>query len=98
MFQPLLFSFKLTGVSISLFLPPGAFFLYSGLSVLGLLFVMGCLPETQGRRLEEMEALFSGNLCSCSASDRDGDGSRNILYNRVKGSDILSDNDASDME
>uniref|UniRef100_A0A8C7LFD5 Solute carrier family 2 member 13b n=1 Tax=Oncorhynchus kisutch TaxID=8019 RepID=A0A8C7LFD5_ONCKI len=76
----------------------GAFFLYSGLSVLGLLFVMGCLPETQGRRLEEMEALFSGNLCSCSASEGDGDGSRNILYNRVKGSDILSDNDASDME
>ncbi|XP_055789391.1 proton myo-inositol cotransporter-like [Salvelinus fontinalis] len=76
----------------------GAFFLYSGLTVLGLLFVLGCLPETQGRRLEEMEALFSGNLCSCSASDGDGDRSRNILYNRVKGSDILSDNDASDME
>ncbi|CAB1322772.1 unnamed protein product [Coregonus sp. 'balchen'] len=76
----------------------GAFFLYSGLTVLGLLFVLGCLPETQGRRLEEMEALFSGSLCSCGASDGDGDGSRNILYNSVKGSDILSDNDASDME
>ncbi|XP_075993818.1 proton myo-inositol cotransporter-like [Genypterus blacodes] len=46
----------------------GAFFLYAGLAVLGLIFVLGCLPETQGLQLEDMEALFSGPLCSCGAS------------------------------
>ncbi|XP_038563172.1 proton myo-inositol cotransporter-like isoform X5 [Micropterus salmoides] len=46
----------------------GAFFMYTGLVVLGLLFVQGCLPETQGLQLEEIETLFTGQLCSCGAT------------------------------
>ncbi|XP_053740619.1 proton myo-inositol cotransporter-like isoform X1 [Synchiropus splendidus] len=49
----------------------GAFFLYTGLVVLGLLFVLGCLPETKGLQLEEIENLFTGRLCSCGASRQD---------------------------
>ncbi|KAL0968630.1 hypothetical protein UPYG_G00269370 [Umbra pygmaea] len=64
----------------------GAFFLYTGLALLGLLFVVGCLPETQGRRLEEIEALFSGRLCSCGASDDET--SRNIQYIRGYGTHL----------
>ncbi|KAJ8249726.1 hypothetical protein COCON_G00229420 [Conger conger] len=75
----------------------GAFFLYSGLALLGSLFVFGCLPETKGRRLEEMEGLFEGGLCTCGASDSDE--GRQVEYIRVKGSNYhLSDNDASDVE
>ncbi|XP_067349058.1 proton myo-inositol cotransporter-like isoform X2 [Channa argus] len=50
----------------------GAFFLYTGLVVLGLLFVLGCLPETQGLQLEDIENLFTGPLCSCGASSPSG--------------------------
>ncbi|XP_036376187.1 proton myo-inositol cotransporter-like isoform X2 [Megalops cyprinoides] len=75
----------------------GAFFLYSGLALLGFLFIYGCLPETKGRRLEEIESLFESRLCSCGASDADE--GRQIEYIRVKGSNYhLSDNDASDVE
>ncbi|XP_035257901.1 proton myo-inositol cotransporter-like isoform X1 [Anguilla anguilla] len=75
----------------------GAFFLYSGLALLGSAFVFGCLPETKSRRLEEMEALFEGGLCTCGATDSDE--GRQIEYIRVKGSNYhLSDNDASDVE
>ncbi|KAJ8381829.1 hypothetical protein SKAU_G00026070 [Synaphobranchus kaupii] len=75
----------------------GAFFLYSCLAVLGFFFIYGCLPETKGRRLEEIEALFEGRLCTCGASDSDE--GRQIEYIRVKGSNYhLSDNDASDVE
>nr|XP_015208092.1 PREDICTED: proton myo-inositol cotransporter isoform X2 [Lepisosteus oculatus] len=49
----------------------GAFFLYSGLATVGFLFVFGCLPETKGRRLEEIESLFENQLCTCGASDSD---------------------------
>ncbi|XP_034031726.1 proton myo-inositol cotransporter-like isoform X3 [Thalassophryne amazonica] len=45
----------------------GAFFLYTGLVVLGLIFVLGCLPETKGLPLEEIENLFDNQLCSCGA-------------------------------
>ncbi|XP_037369230.1 proton myo-inositol cotransporter [Talpa occidentalis] len=75
----------------------GAFFLYAGFAALGLLFVYGCLPETKGKTLEEIESLFDGRLCSCGAEDA-GEG-RYIEYIRVKGSNYhLSDNDASDVE
>ncbi|XP_026220800.1 proton myo-inositol cotransporter-like isoform X2 [Anabas testudineus] len=58
----------------------GAFFMYSGLVVLALLFVLGCLPETQGLQLEDVENLFAGQLCSCGASSPSG--SRHVHYIR----------------
>ncbi|XP_042563392.1 solute carrier family 2 member 13b isoform X2 [Clupea harengus] len=45
----------------------GAFFLYSGLSLLGFLFIFSCLPETKGQRLEDIEALFAERLCTCGS-------------------------------
>ncbi|KAM4569760.1 proton myo-inositol cotransporter-like [Odontesthes bonariensis] len=75
----------------------GAFFLYSSMALLGFVFIYGCLPETKARRLEEIEALFENQLCSCGASDSDE--GRQVEYIRVKGSNYhLSDNDASDVE
>lgn len=79
------------------FLFPGAFFLYSSMALLGFVFIYGCLPETKARRLEEIEALFENQLCSCGASDSDE--GRQVEYIRVKGSNYhLSDNDASDVD
>ncbi|XP_062857946.1 solute carrier family 2 member 13b [Trichomycterus rosablanca] len=46
----------------------GAFFLYAGLAVLGFFFILGCLPETKGLMLEDMETLFSRRLCTCGGS------------------------------
>ncbi|XP_043922139.1 proton myo-inositol cotransporter [Protopterus annectens] len=40
----------------------GAFFFYAGLAALGFLFIYGCLPETKGRKLEEIESLFENRL------------------------------------
>uniref|UniRef100_H3D887 Proton myo-inositol cotransporter n=1 Tax=Tetraodon nigroviridis TaxID=99883 RepID=H3D887_TETNG len=75
----------------------GAFFLYAGLVVLGLFFVLGCLPETQGLQLEDIESLFSGPLCSCGASSRTN--GQNVQYIRVKGSNYyLSESDASEVD
>uniref|UniRef100_A0A673ISY9 Proton myo-inositol cotransporter-like n=1 Tax=Sinocyclocheilus rhinocerous TaxID=307959 RepID=A0A673ISY9_9TELE len=75
----------------------GVFFLYSTLALTGFFFIYGCLPETKGRRLEEIESLFENRLCSCGISDSDED--RQVEYIRVKGSNYhLSDNDASDVE
>ncbi|XP_012732517.2 proton myo-inositol cotransporter [Fundulus heteroclitus] len=75
----------------------GAFFLYSSMALLGFVFIYGCLPETKARRLEEIEALFENQLCSCGASDSDE--ARQVEYIRVKGSNYhLSDNDASDVD
>ncbi|KAG8439903.1 hypothetical protein GDO86_005896 [Hymenochirus boettgeri] len=75
----------------------GAFFLYAGFAFVGLIFIYGCLPETKGKKLEEIESLFENRLCTCGASDSDE--GRYIEYIRVKGSNYhLSDNDASDVE
>ncbi|XP_049929785.1 proton myo-inositol cotransporter-like isoform X2 [Epinephelus moara] len=75
----------------------GAFFMYTGLVVLALLFVLGCLPETQGLQLEDVDNLFTGPLCSCGASSPND--SSHVHYIRVKGSNYLpSDNDASDVD
>ncbi|XP_011720222.1 proton myo-inositol cotransporter isoform X2 [Macaca nemestrina] len=75
----------------------GAFFLYAGFAAVGLLFIYGCLPETKGKKLEEIESLFDNRLCTCGTSDSDE--GRYIEYIRVKGSNYhLSDNDASDVE
>uniref|UniRef100_A0A1A8J2B7 Solute carrier family 2 (Facilitated glucose transporter), member 13 n=1 Tax=Nothobranchius kuhntae TaxID=321403 RepID=A0A1A8J2B7_NOTKU len=75
----------------------GAFFMYTGLVVLALLFVFACLPETKGLQLEDIENLFTGQLCSCRGSAYND--MRRIHYIRVKGSNCLqSDNEASDVE
>uniref|UniRef100_A0A672QF18 Proton myo-inositol cotransporter n=1 Tax=Sinocyclocheilus grahami TaxID=75366 RepID=A0A672QF18_SINGR len=71
----------------------GAFFLYSGLALLGFVFVVGCLPETKGLRLEEMESLFGRQLCSCGAG-----GSQSVHYIRVNGGNCRSDEDVTDDE
>ncbi|KAA8580014.1 hypothetical protein FQN60_005549, partial [Etheostoma spectabile] len=60
----------------------GAFFLYSSMALLGFFFIYGCLPETKARHLEEIEALFENQLCSCGASDSDE--GRQVEYIRVK--------------
>ncbi|XP_048881964.1 proton myo-inositol cotransporter-like isoform X1 [Brienomyrus brachyistius] len=60
----------------------GAFFLYAGLTLLGFLFIYGCLPETKGHRLEEIELLFENRLCTCGASDSDE--GRQIEYIRSR--------------
>ncbi|XP_069570589.1 solute carrier family 2 member 13b [Brachyistius frenatus] len=75
----------------------GAFFMYAGLVLLGLLFVLGCLPETRGLQLEDMENLFTGQLCHCGGSSP-GDSSH-AHYTRVKGNNFLpSDDEVSDIE
>lgn len=85
------------GVLTVLFRAAGAFFLYASFAAVGLLFVYGCLPETKGKKLEEIESLFDNRLCTCGTSDSDE--GRYIEYIRVKGSNYhLSDNDASDVE
>lgn len=75
------------------FFCPGAFFLYSSLALLGFVFVVGCLPETKGLRLEEIESLFGRQLCSCGAN-----GSQGVHYIRVKGGNYRSDEDVTDDE
>lgn len=71
----------------------GAFFLYSGLALLGFIFVLGCLPETKGLMLEDIEALFNQRLCTCGAFS-----GQNVHYIRVKGGTRLSDEEISDGE
>lgn len=66
--------------------------MYSGLALLGFVFVVGCLPETKGLRLEEIESLFSRRLCTCGA------GGQGVHYIRVKGGNYRSDEDVSDEE
>jgi MFS family permease len=39
--------------------PAGTFFAFSGICAAGFVFVAMCVPETKGRSLEEVEALFS---------------------------------------
>ncbi|KAM8890856.1 proton myo-inositol cotransporter-like isoform 2-T2 [Spinachia spinachia] len=70
----------------------GAFFVYTGLAALGLLFVLGCLPETQGLPLEDVESLFTGPLCSCGASSS----ARHVQYSRLNGSNAPSDDEDED--
>lgn len=66
--------------------------MYSGLALLGFVFVVGCLPETKGLRLEEIESLFVKRLCTCGAQSQD------IHYIRVMGGNYRSDEDVSDEE
>lgn len=79
-------------MELAVFLPvvPGAFFLYAALALLGFVFVSGCLPETRGLRLEEIEYLFSRRLCSC--------GAHTDQYIRVNGGNSHSDEDEDEEE
>jgi len=42
----------------------GAFWLYSGFGLIGIITFALCLPETKGKQLEEVEQLFSDPLIS----------------------------------
>ncbi|KAL2093338.1 hypothetical protein ACEWY4_010650 [Coilia grayii] len=66
----------------------GAFFLYSGLALLGLVFILCCLPETKGLRLEDIEGLFATQLCTCGDA-----GPSHRHYIRVNGGNLNSEND-----
>ncbi|CAH1264508.1 SLC2A13 [Branchiostoma lanceolatum] len=73
---------------------PGAIWMYSSLSFLGLLFIFFLLPETRGYRLEEMELLFSrpwGQITAPLQQDRE------VQYIRVRGHN-QGTSDASDIE
>ena len=43
---------------------PGAFWLYTGFGVVGVVFVILLVPETKGKTLEEVENLFKKPWCS----------------------------------
>lgn len=59
----------------------GAFYLYAGFAGLGLITLHFLLPETKGRSLEEMEAVFAGRWCmNCGSSD-----AKNIQYVHIRG-------------
>ncbi|XP_061430069.1 proton myo-inositol cotransporter isoform X1 [Lethenteron reissneri] len=65
----------------------GVFFMYTGLGLLGVLFIATCVPETRGRTLEEMEALFAGAGSCVWWPGRSGAGSapQQVEYIRVTG-------------
>lgn len=59
----------------------GAFFLYSGVALVGWIFFYTWLPETQGRTLEDMEILFtnsSWNKKKSSTNDTSGNSNDHI--------------------
>ncbi|XP_077293428.1 facilitated trehalose transporter Tret1-like [Arctopsyche grandis] len=41
----------------------GTFWLYSAISILGLCFVVVCVPETKGRKMDEMDPKYIESLC-----------------------------------
>lgn len=61
--------------------------MYTGLGLLGVLFIAACVPETRGRTLEEMEALFAGAGSCVWWPGRSGAGSapQQVEYIRVTG-------------
>ncbi|XP_035829186.1 proton myo-inositol cotransporter [Aplysia californica] len=66
----------------------GTYWMFVGITLLGLLFFAIFLPETKGKRLEEVEQLFASDWCSCC-------GSSNVKANDtrsahcVKGTEII---------
>ncbi|XP_077868444.1 proton myo-inositol cotransporter-like [Saccoglossus kowalevskii] len=71
----------------------GAFFLYSGLSLLGFFFIFVFLPETKGKKLEEVIQLFSKPWCACGTVELE----REVKYIQIKGHNA-ADTDVSDGE
>ncbi|GFG35714.1 hypothetical protein Cfor_00208, partial [Coptotermes formosanus] len=59
----------------------GAFYLYAGFAGLGLISLHFLLPETKGRSLEEMEAVFSGPWCTNYGSSD----AKNVQYVHIRG-------------
>ena len=49
---------------------PATFWMYAGLGVLGLVFMVLLVPETKGRKLEEVEELFRRPLFTRWCSKR----------------------------
>ena len=43
---------------------PGAFWLYGGVAVLGVVWLCVAMPETSGRSLEQIEDIFRGRRAS----------------------------------
>ncbi|GAB1603581.1 proton myo-inositol cotransporter-like [Argonauta hians] len=43
----------------------GTYWLFTGITALGLVFIYNVLPETKGMPLEEVESLFNSSLCVC---------------------------------
>jgi sugar porter (SP) family MFS transporter len=64
----------------------GAFFLFAGIALATLVFVYFCLPETQGRTLEDMEGLFGNLMWNFPGYKKhkevDGDGKVLIHYSK----------------
>nr|CAD7403298.1 unnamed protein product [Timema cristinae] len=60
----------------------GAFYLYAGFSAMGFIVLLFILPETKGKSLEEMEAVFAGQWC-CSRTPVSS--SKNIQYVQIRG-------------
>ncbi|XP_077988286.1 proton myo-inositol cotransporter-like [Glandiceps talaboti] len=74
----------------------GTFFLYSGIAMLGLLFIFFFLPETKDKKLEEVTQLFAKPWCTCSPVELE----REVKYIQIKGHNAadtdVSDDDAVD--
>ena len=54
--------FEIAYYTCTLFIISGAFYLYAGFALIGVIFLVLCLPETKGKQLEEVEAMFMGSL------------------------------------
>ncbi|XP_033126179.1 proton myo-inositol cotransporter-like isoform X2 [Anneissia japonica] len=57
----------------------GTFYLYAGISTLGLIFIITLLPETKGKRLEDIQQLFDHPCVLCASEDDTPD----VRYVRV---------------
>ena len=53
--------FDFFGIAYTLFIISGAFYLYAGFALIGIVFLVLYLPETKGKQLEEVEAMFIGS-------------------------------------
>lgn len=47
----------------------GTYWLFVGIVTIGLVFMIITVPETKGKKLEEVEELFSRPICSCGGKN-----------------------------